>query len=191
MFDSKHIEAYNQIKAPDELKSRILAQETKNTHKTIHVDFKRVALAAACFAVLLTAVLGMSTNGRSGITVNGETVKNNATVYIDNNNARSLVSVAEASLEVTLEHDKAATWFAHSGELLIIGADGGIVHIDTGATCHTDGAQRVVWTLNTPDTQSVYTLTVQTKKGTRTLSLQYDEEQGWFVENTEALMSIK
>ncbi|MBQ8187230.1 MAG: hypothetical protein IJ037_10235 [Clostridia bacterium] len=181
MFDNKQIEQFRQIKAPSELKSRVLASKPVRTT----APMVRYAALAASVVLILTVTLLLFPRGTDiAVTTNGERITSSGIMLAENPaepvSAYALARTTSASLDVPLN-------FTAEGECRITVSSGDLTveneSILPGETFTSDGEPDVIWHIANPDPETVYTLVLHTENGQTILVMKYDG--GWSIRLNE------
>lgn len=128
MFDGKQKEVYSAVKAPPELRERILtsADNEKNNQALFKTQFSRVLAAAACIVLVAVSVFTVFTGNRFEASVDGSVISENSSITVDGFGsspialARSFAQ-AEVTLSLTLGSDALIT--VDSGSFDVAGED--------------------------------------------------------------------
>ncbi len=125
MFTDKQKEAYSAVKAPDELRERILASADngKGEVALLKTPFMRVVAAAACVALVAVAAFASFTGNGIDVSVNGTVIDENASVALNQTQGGIALarSTGEAEVTLTLEIDSDALITVNGGSFEIDG----------------------------------------------------------------------
>ncbi len=154
MFDEKQHEQYRAIKAPQSLKTRVMAQENKS-NKIISFPRKLIAVAA-CIAVVIVSA------------------------FVFENNSIS-VSISSAPVAVSRSTDTCVVLDIDvRGEAVVTASDGKLREYDSenlADRIEIDDSTQLVWFI---DYGKTYTLTVENGRKTEFYSLGFNEHsQMW------------
>lgn len=175
MFSDKQKEAYSAVKAPDELRERILAsaEETKKDNTVLFkTQFSRILAAAACI-VLVTVAAFYAFNGNGiDINVNGASVAENASVALaETHNGVALARAAgDAEVRVSIDIKGDAFITVDSGSFDVVGKESGLTEYSA------EESVEVIWK---SDGMKKSEMTVDYGRRTSVLVLEYDGE--WII----------
>lgn len=175
MFDSKQKEAYSAVKAPQELRKRILssADNEKKSDSLLKTQFSRVLAAAACLALVAVAVFTVFTGNRFEVSVDGSVISENSSIEVDGFGKSPVVlarSFVQAEVELTLKLGSDALITVDSGSFDIDG-------VGTNLTEHTaDDDVEIIW--RTCGIQKSE-MTIDYGRKTCVLVLEYND--GWVI----------
>ncbi len=183
MFDDKQIEEFRQIRAPGELRAKILSQKTVRYRNPA----MRYAAMAACTVFLVTAILLFFPMG-SGIAVTADGQKVTAdwtaisAAISDEPVAYALARSANPaeSLEIPLDFtaDGTCTVTVSAGE---ISADG--MAVEPGMEFEADKNLQLIWRISPADRDTVYSLVLHSGGEKTVLVMKYDN--GWKIRLNE------
>lgn len=123
MFEENDIEKYRQIKAPEELKARVLSDCTETSSRKT-VIYKRITVMAACLVMLVAAGFVCKSKLSANIYVNGDKFSGNElTVYNDNLNIASQRNVDECEYNIEINARIKTKISISNGEFLIWNAE--------------------------------------------------------------------
>lgn len=128
MFDGKQKEAYSAVKAPEELRERVLssADDNKNSQMLFKTQLSRILAAAACIALVAVAVFTVFSGNRFEASVNGSVIGENSSIAVEYNGKSPVVlarafNEAEVNLTLTLGSDALIT--VDSGSFDVVGGE--------------------------------------------------------------------
>lgn len=188
MFDNKQIDQFRQIKAPDELRTKVLSAKPVPV-KTVVL---RYGALAACLVMMVTAVLLF--HGRTpGITatMDGYPVTSEGVYTVLSTLDTAIYSTArvmsvtegqapEQTLEIPLEFtvDGECTVKVSSGEVSV---DGTV--LSSGETLEADGSLDLIWRIESADREAYYSLVLHRDDEKIILVMKYDN--GWMIRLNE------
>ena len=122
MFTDNQKEAYSAVKAPEELRERILAsaEKEKDNNVLLKTQFSRIVAAAACIVLVAVAVFAAFSGNGIEVSVNGTPVGENASVALSQTQGLARIS-GEAEVTLTLEIKSDALITVDSGSFDVIG----------------------------------------------------------------------
>ncbi len=158
MFTDEQIKAYHNIKAPDELRKKIVKQ--KSNKKWLST----IAVAAACFIFMITGILINSQH--NNIVVNGQQLKGSIEFYDTAPILERTVS-SVVSIPVEIEVSQNTT----------ISVDRGVISIDgcnpTKEIDISDSAT-IWWEFEPTKDNNVFEMLISNKKGVQKVTLEYE-----------------
>ncbi len=163
MFEHTQVQSYNQIKAPDELKQRVLEACTKQ-EKTANFSWQKATLRLAPLAACLFLLIGvMALNQKDSLVIQVENTPVTSEYMalspvaqpVDNNAKVRTVSLKPNTYTVRLTLNQQVEAFSAKGEISIA----------------EDGA--LEWTVEVPYEDTLFELFLQAEGGTYYVSLQY------------------
>ena len=159
MFTDKELQAYNSIKAPEELYQRLtkIKVPRKNTLRII-------TALAACLILVITSVFIFG--GKSSIIVNGQPL-DDSVVFYDTTAAQARCVSSEISVPIEIKADSMTEISVSNGFVLV---DGG--EPTKEITISSD--EKLRWEINVADNDGVFEMRVKDKKGTSKILLNYD-----------------
>ena len=172
MFDSKDIEKYRSVKAPEGLFERIAqdASAPKKTARVIETNrFLRSASAiAACFLLVMTLTFALGRESDLYICVGGEELSRAGETMKVGDVPATLARLAEAPMGIpfTVSASERATVTLEGGELWTVGAEGAML-VELPYTAEKG---EVLYLLPEADKISYLTLTENGKSVTYTVS---------------------
>ncbi len=175
MFDEKFRAEYKNIKAPEELYSRIMNAEASEVKKSNIVQFRKIGSLAAAAAVILVCGFFFMTADKSPEVYLG-TEKLTEEVHITEADTGSIMLArmsGEISCELTLELKTDTEITVNQGMLL---AEDGEVLLSEEASSVFSGEVRCKWVVPFADTASAYLIKLEDKNGTYFIQLYFDSE---------------
>ena len=167
MFDNKQIESFRQIKAPAELRTKVLGANPIRRQMPV----MRYAAMAACTVFLVTAVLLLFPMGSGiAVTTGGNAVTSDGiALAVQTGNETAAYSLARTapaadSLEVPLEFEVDSTCSQS---------------LQPGTEIEADGRLNLIWHINPADRDNVYSLVLHTDGEKTVLVMKYDT--GWMI----------
>ena len=190
MFDQNQKNAYLNIKAPLQLKNRVLsaaqtcpANETVKRNKNFSSALKRLTVVAACLVLVLTASVVIFRNGgNTSFYVDGQKLTGDSVaVRTANEGLARAFSLEEESVTV-----KVPVEMKLKGKAQINISQGAVIkdgeHEPTAVPFEAEGNLKLEWVVDSAAQGTVYTLTVKVGDLTETLILEYGQEvEGWEV----------
>lgn len=174
MIDKKDIDAYLSIKAPDELRDRVLSEQTKK-HNHIQPIVRVCYGLAAVFAVMI-AVFVFYPSARADVYVDGSPIGDEGIVIsqTQNPNARMMPMSAASEYPIPLKiQTKAKTSVAvNCGSIRLPDSN------DTAESVTVSEDTELVWWF-TPDGNDSYILTVKTKGKTDSYCISLNSQAQW------------
>ena len=184
MFDNKQIEQFRQIKAPDELRSKVLGAKRLPVRTTV----LRYGALAACFVIMMTAVLLF--RGRAdgiAVTMNGCEVTTEGVYAVPGIVDTAAYSIQRTSpvssgeaLEIPLE-------FAVTGECRLRVSSGSLLldgeEMREDASLDAGGSLNLIWRIESADREAYYSLVLQSENEQTILVMKYDN--GWMIRLNE------
>jgi hypothetical protein len=179
MFDNKQIESFRQIKAPAELRTKVLGANPIRRQTPV----MRYAAMAACTVFLVTAVLLLFPMGSGiAVTTGGNAVTSDGiALAVQTGNETAAYSLARTapaadSLEVPLEFevDSTCSVTVSAGDLTMDGQS-----LQPGTEIEADGRLNLIWHINPADRDNVYSLVLHTDGEKTVLVMKYDT--GWMI----------
>lgn len=188
MFDSNQIEQFRQIKAPAELRAKVLG--------TKRVPMRTVVLRygslAACLVIMMTAVLLFRGHGDGiAVTMDGHPVTSEGVYTVLSTLETAHYSIArvvtmtedqplDQTLEIPLEFDV-------TGECTVNVSSGSLLHngeeTDSGAQLIADGSLNLIWHIESADREAYYSLVLQNDGEQVVLVMKYSG--GWMIRLNE------
>ncbi len=183
IFDSKDIQAYKSIKAPEALKSKIYAtgdleKAPSMQKKTSILTNRRLtktlsAIAAClCFAVLAGTALGLLNGGQVAVSYFGAPLTEAGTQIQTNMAAPAAQDMRQASgvvIPITVEADSEATVTVSNGEIYTADENGEIGE-SLGKTAKIDSQTSLCWVVDQGATACELTV----KQGLRAYTYVYE-----------------
>lgn len=173
MFSDKQKEAYSTVKAPDELRERILASAEKS-EKDNTVLFKtqlsRIVAAAACVVLVAVAAFYAFNSNGIEISVNGVAVSENETVTLTDAPSPLARSAPQAEINLKLDITSGALITVDSGCFDVVGKETNLTEYSA------EESIEIVWR---SDGMQKSEMTVDYGRKTCVLVLEYDG--GWVV----------
>jgi len=158
MFADEQIKAYRNIKAPNELRKKIVKPQSNK--KWLYT----IIVVAACFIFMITGILIDSQH--NNIVINGQQLKSSIEFY-DTAPAfeRTVSSAVSIPVEIKVSQDTN------------ISVDKGVISIDgsdsTKEICISDSAI-IWWEFEPTEDSNVFEMLISNKKGVQKLTLEYD-----------------
>lgn len=173
MFSDKQKKAYSAVKAPDELRERVLASAENNQNdKTVlfRTQFSRIAAAAACVVFVAVAVFyAFGNNNGIDVSVNGIAVEENQTVALTEVSPLAR-SAPQAEIKLKLDISADAFITVDSGCFDVVGKESGLTEYSA------EESIEIIWKSNGMQKSE---MTVDYGRKTCVLVLEYDGE--WVV----------
>lgn len=184
MFDSKQIEAFRQIKAPAELRDKVIGAKTVPMRTVV----LRYSSLAACLIIMLTAVLlfHARTDGIA-VNMNGHEITSEGVYTVLSTMDTAAYSVARVvpvtageTLEIPLEFTVTGECTANvsSGSILMDGEE-----TESGAQLTAEGNLNLIWRIESADREAYYSLVLQSGGEQVVLVMKYDN--GWMIRLNE------
>ncbi len=178
MFDSDQMEAYRNIKAPDELRERILQDAEMQSRKPRIVP---ILCTAALTAAALLLVVGLQSPSKTqSIRMNGITLTEEGTAVTERNAGIATASARIADeicvpLTITLPAEVTVT----SGILCLPDGRG---EIESGVTVQLEENAQLEWCISAAQRSDSYSMLLSDRSGSSELSLEYDDAAGiWMI----------
>ncbi len=173
MFDKKQLDAYNSIKAPDELYEKVIGSESTKKKSKIYL-IPLVASFAACLVIFVGAFIAFDSSELK-VSVFGEeltsTVSYNPSSEASVASARALPTL---SVPVELEISKTTEVSVSSG-FILLGASSPATSVTS------DENIQLIWEIELKDDFTPCEMTLKDKNGTTTLTLTQDETDGSYI----------
>jgi len=185
MFDEKFRAQYENIKAPDELYSRIMNAEAPEVKKNNTVLFRKIAATAAAAAVVLTAsVFFIGRPVVPDIYIGEEKLTGEVTLSEEESPALMLARAGnEVKCELTLSIEKDT--FISISEGFLFDVDGNLL-LDAEEGKNFSEELFCSWNVPNADSEKQYEMTLRDKNGTYIITLSFDSFLGkWTVGLTE------
>lgn len=195
MFDKNQKDAYLNIKAPLQLKNRVLSAahtcptvETVKRNKNFSSVLKRLTVVAACLVLVLTASVVIFRNGgNTSFYVDGQKLTGaSVAVRTANEGLARAFSLEEESVTV-----KVPVEMKLKGKVQINISEGAVIkdgeNEPTAVPFEAEGDLKLEWVVDSAAQGTVYTLTVKEDTVTKTLILEYGEESGGWEVRLEKL----
>ena len=163
MFDNKDVAAYKNIKAPENLKNKVLTSEKEYSNKVVF--YKPAYLVAACMAL----VLGISSFGmwnKSSISV----ITPDTTVASATLDSRT-VTVSGIPVEVTTNHNRKVT--VSQGTLSGLDEETGEI-VKFGTEVLVKGFKEISWEID-PQSETEYQMEITGWGKDKVYQLVYDQ----------------
>ena len=180
MFDERRINAYKFIKAPPQLREKVLEQRAVSRRKTAG---RKQMVSIAAGLLLIVGITAAVYGGRGGmaITMDGAAVTENGVALADTQSDPMIRMAAVEPMMVPLELElgEEATITCTAGELFVEEDDASLVSV--GTSCSVQGEVRASWEIPAGDTAQTYTMTISGEKESVTLQLSYDMTAGCWV----------
>ncbi|MBR6632812.1 MAG: hypothetical protein IKL05_00745 [Clostridia bacterium] len=178
MIDKKDIAAYMSIKAPESIKERIIAEQSKKNNRISSIVHGCYAVAAAL--IVFIAIFAFLPDGKTALYY-GDTLIDGNTVVVktmENPNARiALLSIEEAQkLPLTIETDEKTVVTVSNGSILI---PSGEQTEDMGQKIEIDSDTELLWSVELVSHTDVYTLTVESDGKKNVYSISENSEAQW------------
>lgn len=184
MFDDKQIQEFRQIKAPETLRNKVLTARPMRSA----APMLRYAALAACLVFLVTVtVLFIPRGSGIAVTTGGQAItESGITLAIRQNEAepaayalaRSVPASDTLDVPLTFTADGACRITMSSGEIIVDG-----LPADPGDELTADGELDVIWRIDSPNRDSVYTLVLHTDGEKTVLVMKYSG--GWVIRLNE------
>ena len=188
MFESNQIEAFRQIKAPAELRDKVIGAKTVPMRTVV----LRYGSLAACLVIMLTAVLLF--HGRTdgiAVAMDGHPVTSEGVYTVLSTLETAHYSVArvvpmtegqllDQTLEIPLEFTVTGECTANvsSGSILMDGEE-----TESGAQLTAEGNLNLIWRIESADREAYYSLVLQSGGEQVVLVMKYDN--GWMIRLNE------
>lgn len=190
MFDKNAKDAYLNIKAPLQLRDKVLSTaqsqaeaESLRRKKNFSKALKRITAVAACLVLVLTAVVLYQSGGNTSFYVDGQKLAGEAVAVRTANEglAKAFSLAAEEAVTVNVPVEMKL-----EGQAKIDISEGAVIkdgeYEPTAVPFEAEGELKLEWVIDSAAQGTVYTLTVKDSDGTSALILEYNEEaQGWEV----------
>jgi len=176
MIDKNIKSAYKSINAPKELREKIVALDNGTKKQTNNKIYLQIATLAACFVLVIAVFAFMPLNRNTKILIDGQTISGTP-IILNGANTAQLVNVRTqqtVTVPISIDVKNTTDISASSGTLVITDIKtGNIIMTDTKYT--TDEKVSILWQNDMPDNDSVYNMTVKTKKECFTITLKYQK----------------
>lgn len=161
MFTDKQINAYNNIKVPDELCKKVLKSQN-DSKKWLYT----ITVIAACFIFMITVTLVNSQH--NNIVVNGQKLKSSIEFY-DTAPVfeRTVSSVVSVPVEIKVSRDTK------------ISVDKGVISIDGNPFTEIDisDSATIWWEFEPTEDSNVFEMLITNKKGVQKITLEYENSK--------------
>ena len=178
MFDEKQIQSYKSIKAPADLRQKVMIS-CDNTEKVTKFPVRKTIYGlvplAACMLLLVSVIL--FGNAKPLILNVGTTTLSNESVALPRVTEGVAENVAYGLRVASLEPEQYTVALTGSQEMEVINADGLAVLTEDGS---------VNWTVNVPMEDMVYKLTLLAEGKNYEVILRYNAQSGNFSIQYEA-----
>ena len=172
MFSEEQVKAYKNIKAPDEMRQRVL-NSVGTKKKSSHAVY-RYSSVAACLAVIIAISLVFGSMGGMSVYTGGQEITENGVPVYSAVSAMSARGMTGINLETELR-----------GKTVISSSDGNVyVYNENGEISdgETEGGKvTVIWDIVPTDTEKTYVLTFENSRGATEITLLFDETAGWML----------
>ena len=177
MPDRDFLEEYKNIKAPDELYSRIMNSAPSEASKGNVVPFRRLgSLAAAVAVIVLIGFVLMSQNSVPEIYLGGERLTGEVAVsQAETDSIMLLRAGTEVICELTLDLKNASVLTAVNG---IVSDNDGNILLNEGEETELKDKISIKWTVPFADTELSYELKLCDKNGAYSVILSFDKNSG-------------
>lgn len=173
MFSDKQKEAYSAVKAPEELRERILASAEKSEKDNtvlFKTQFSRIAAAAACIVLVAVAAFYAFNGNGIEVSVNGVAVAEDQTVALTDVPAPLARNAVQAEINLKLDLDSDALITVDSGSFDVVGKESNLTEYSA------EESIEIVWRSNGMQKSE---MTVDYGRKTCVLVLEYNGE--WIV----------
>lgn len=159
MFTDKEIIAYHNIKAPDELRERVLKSQKKSKN-----SLRFVAAVAACFVFIISGFFIIS-NKQSNIVVNGQKLTGIVEFY-DTTSAFGRTVSSAISVPIEIKTSKNTN----------ISVSKGIISINGSSPAReiSISSSEIIWWEINPEGSEVFEMKISDSKGVRKVTLKYE-----------------
>ncbi len=172
MFDKKQIDAYNSIKAPDELYEKVISNGASTKKSKIYL-LPLVASFAACLVIFVGAFMAFNSSGLK-VSVFGQELTSTVS-YTPESEAGVALARAVPTLSVPVELDvNKATDISVSSGFIFLGASSPATSVTV------EEKTELTWLVELTDDFTSCEMTLKDSKGTTTLTLTQDETDGSF-----------
>ena len=160
MFTEKELTAYRNIKAPDELRQKIIGNQ-KSNKRIISV----IATVAACFVLIISGVA--INNNQSNIIINGQKLNSRIEYNLASSMAKSVSSTVTVPLRLKVK------------ESTTVSVTDGLICIDgnTSKEATITSSTEVLWEVEPTTENSEFIMLITDKKGVQKVTLKYNNEK--------------
>lgn len=186
MFDKKVVDAYQNIKAPDELKEKVLSSCTASKareRKSLMKNMKLLSSLAACLILAVAfSVFAMRSSGGVSVSVRGRALASEPVELSELNISPALYSAEprafyEADVPVEVRVTGNTRISVSDGTVQISDADTGEV-LFTGSEFTTEKDVLIHWIVNNVAQTEQFEMLIESHKEDFVLILSYDENTG-------------
>ena len=183
MFDKKVVDAYQNIKAPDELKEKVLSSCTASKareRKSLMKNMKLLSSLAACLILAVAfSVFAMRSSGGVSVSVRGRALASEPVELSELNISPALYSAEprafyEADVPVEVRVTGKTRISVSDGTMQISDADTGEV-LFTGSEFTTEKDVLIHWIVNNVAQTEQFEMLIESHKEDFVLILSYDE----------------
>ena len=159
MFTEEEVKLYHSIKAPEELRQKIITPR-KNNKKIISF----ITIAAACFVLIVSGFL--INNGKTEIIINGQLLEDSVVFYdTASMGGRNISSSVSIPIELKI---KSNTIISVSEGLISLNGSNPTKEIEISSHC------TVWWEIEPHKADGIFEMKIQDKKGVKTVTLKYE-----------------
>lgn len=186
MFDKKVVDAYQNIKAPDELKEKILSSctDAKAPERRSWMKNMRLlsSLAACLFLAVVFSVFAMHGSGETSVSVRGRALASEPVELSELNISPALYSAEprafyEAKVPVEVKVTGKTRISVSDGVMQVCDADTEEV-LYTGCEFTTEEDILIQWIVNSGMETERFEMQIESRKTNFVLVLSYDEDTG-------------
>lgn len=195
MFDKKTVDAYQNIKAPDDLKEKILSSYAVSKAPERRSWIKNMRLISSLAACLLLAVafsvFAIRNFGEVSVSVGGKSLASEPVELSELNISPALYSIEprvsyEANVPVEIRVTGETRVSVSDGTMVISDADTGTV-LYTGSEYTAGEDIAILWTVSSGTDTEQFEMLIDSSKKDFVLVLNYDENTGGWTIRKETL----
>ena len=170
MFSEEQVEAYKNITAPEEMRSRVLNSVGTQKKKSRSAVYRYAGLAA-CLVLIIALSLVFTSQGGVTIYSDGQVITEDGVPVYSAVSAMSARGMFGIELEAELD-----------GKTVISASEGNVYINGQLAEGKIDAEMvAIVWDIVPTDTEKIYVLTFENSRGETSVNLLFNETAGWML----------